>query len=311
MWFGRPSGQLFCFYPLSFHTFHTLGLPLPSPSAGKPVACRPSHRQPLTLCLVTSNTCSDNFNICPSHHTPFCSLRTGPCLPHGRILSPFPVPRVRSSKPFPKDLKPLAPHCPAEILSPKVPAVHPKPGFMLRPDGCPVLRGKAARFPVQTSLTSHSCASSRGLTPRSVFPAATGPVLYKVLAKPENLSASFVVHDANITGHFSWKIAKANLYQPMTGFQVTWAEVTTESRQNSLPNSIISQSQILPAVGTNSVPVSRVAAACARRPWGPQALVVLEAGLLSLMSPLSPLDVLRCKETACHKGAGRGVRRGG
>lgn len=34
----------------------------------------------------------------------------------------------------------------------------------------------------------------------------------------------------------------------MTGFQVTWAEVTTESRQNSLPNSIISQSQILPAV---------------------------------------------------------------
>uniref|UniRef100_K7FAI0 Anosmin 1 n=1 Tax=Pelodiscus sinensis TaxID=13735 RepID=K7FAI0_PELSI len=73
------------------------------------------------------------------------------------------------------------------------------------------------------------------------------PVLPKVLAKPENLSASFIVQEVNITGHFSWKISKANLHQPMTGFQVTWAEVTTESRQNSLPNSIISQSQILPA----------------------------------------------------------------
>uniref|UniRef100_A0A8D2JAB1 Anosmin-1 n=1 Tax=Varanus komodoensis TaxID=61221 RepID=A0A8D2JAB1_VARKO len=74
----------------------------------------------------------------------------------------------------------------------------------------------------------------------------TEGVIPKVLAKPENLSASFIVQDINITGHFSWKISKANLQQPMTGFQVTWAEVTTESRQNSLPNSIISQSQILP-----------------------------------------------------------------
>lgn len=77
---------------------------------------------------------------------------------------------------------------------------------------------------------------------------APGHVPAKVLAKPENLSASFVVQDVNITAHFSWKMAKANLYQPMTGFQVTWAEVTTESRQNSLPNSIISRSQILPSV---------------------------------------------------------------
>ncbi|KAF7254379.1 Anosmin-1 [Varanus komodoensis] len=77
-------------------------------------------------------------------------------------------------------------------------------------------------------------------------PTEGAPVIPKVLAKPENLSASFIVQDINITGHFSWKISKANLQQPMTGFQVTWAEVTTESRQNSLPNSIISQSQILP-----------------------------------------------------------------
>ncbi|XP_071076347.1 anosmin-1 [Desmodus rotundus] len=75
----------------------------------------------------------------------------------------------------------------------------------------------------------------------------TGYMLPKVLARPENLSASFAIQDANVTGHFSWKMAKASLSHPRTGFQVTWAEVTTESRQNSLPNSIISQSQILPA----------------------------------------------------------------
>lgn len=82
------------------------------------------------------------------------------------------------------------------------------------------------------------------------------PVLPKVLAKPENLSASFIVQEGNITGHFSWKISKTVLHQPMTGFQVTWAEVTTESRQNSLPNSIISQSQILPAVSCSFISFS-------------------------------------------------------
>ena len=84
-------------------------------------------------------------------------------------------------------------------------------------------------------------------------------MLPKVLAKPENLSASFAIQDANVTGHFSWKMAKASLSHPRTGFQVTWAEVTTESRQNSLPNSIISQSQILPAVGALYFPVHAAA----------------------------------------------------
>ncbi|KAM5197286.1 anosmin-1 isoform 1-T1 [Hipposideros larvatus] len=108
------------------------------------------------------------------------------------------------------------------------------------------------RFKAETVFfTTPPCSALKGKSQKHFScpgeAAATGPVPYKVLAKPENLSASFVVRDANITGHFSWKMAKANLYQPMTGFQVTWAEVTTESRQNSLPNSIISQSQILPS----------------------------------------------------------------
>ncbi|XP_030161538.1 anosmin-1 [Lynx canadensis] len=92
---------------------------------------------------------------------------------------------------------------------------------------CSALKGKSHRH--------MSCPGEAGHEPATVF------------AKPENLSASFVVRDVNITGRFSWKMAKANLYRPVTGFQVTWAEVATESRQNSLPNSIISQSQILPS----------------------------------------------------------------
>ncbi|XP_054571376.1 anosmin-1 [Eptesicus fuscus] len=92
------------------------------------------------------------------------------------------------------------------------------------------------------------CAALRGKSrSHASCPGEAGHVLPKVLATPEDLSASFTVQDGNVTGHFAWKTAKANLHQPVTGFQVTWAEVTTESRQNSLPNSIISQSQILPA----------------------------------------------------------------
>nr|XP_003462738.2 anosmin-1 [Cavia porcellus] len=97
-------------------------------------------------------------------------------------------------------------------------------------------------------FTTPPCSALKGKSHKHIScPGDTGHTLSKVLAKPENLSASFIVQDVNITGHFSWKMTKANLYQPMTGFQVTWAEVTTESRQNSLPNSIISQSQILPS----------------------------------------------------------------
>nr|XP_045728621.1 anosmin-1 [Mirounga angustirostris] len=107
----------------------------------------------------------------------------------------------------------------------------------------------AGRLKAETVFfTTPPCSALKGKSYKHVrCPGEAGHVPAKVLAKPENLSASFVVQDVNITAHFSWKMAKANLYQPMTGFQVTWAEVTTESRQNSLPNSIISRSQILPS----------------------------------------------------------------
>ncbi len=81
----------------------------------------------------------------------------------------------------------------------------------------------------------------------------TAPGLPKVLAKPENLTASFSINEGNITGNFLWRVSRVAPHQRITGFQVTWAEITTESRQNSLPNSIISQSQILPPVSLFSL----------------------------------------------------------
>ncbi|XP_039599515.1 anosmin-1 isoform X1 [Polypterus senegalus] len=95
------------------------------------------------------------------------------------------------------------------------------------------------------SFTTPPCSALKGKNLKHINCPMEGTVS-KVLAKPENLSATFLIQDGNITGNFFWRISRATLQQPVTGFQVTWAEVTTESRQNSLPNSIISQSQILP-----------------------------------------------------------------
>jgi len=73
-------------------------------------------------------------------------------------------------------------------------------------------------------------------------------VLPKVLVRAENLTAAFSVYMGNVTGLFSWVVAMPQPPQQVTGYQVTWAEVITESRINNLPNSLISQSQILPPV---------------------------------------------------------------
>ncbi|XP_059765880.1 anosmin-1 [Balaenoptera ricei] len=97
-------------------------------------------------------------------------------------------------------------------------------------------------------FTTPPCSALKGKSHKHVScPSDAGHVHSKVHAKPENLSASFVVRDTNVTGRFSWKTSKAAVQRPVTGFHVTWAEATTESRQNGLPNSIILQSQILPA----------------------------------------------------------------
>uniref|UniRef100_A0A673MSU3 Fibronectin type-III domain-containing protein n=1 Tax=Sinocyclocheilus rhinocerous TaxID=307959 RepID=A0A673MSU3_9TELE len=95
------------------------------------------------------------------------------------------------------------------------------------------------------SFLTPSCAT---LQSKSVKPIACpgDTPLAKVLAKPENLTASFSFRDGNVTARFLWRVSRSQPLQPVTGFQVTWAEVSSASRPNSLPNSIISQSQILP-----------------------------------------------------------------
>lgn len=70
--------------------------------------------------------------------------------------------------------------------------------------------------------------------------------------KAVNLTASFEVKAGNITAIFRWDIPTTLPHQPLTGYQVTWAEVIPNNRHNAgkLPHSLISQSQILPPVSS-------------------------------------------------------------
>ncbi|TNN04270.1 hypothetical protein fugu_001299 [Takifugu bimaculatus] len=110
-----------------------------------------------------------------------------------------------------------------------------------------MLKSKRRSKDESTTFLTPSCATIRSKTHRHIpCPGEGAQGLPKVLAKPENLTASFSISESNITGSFLWRVSRVAPHQRITGFQVTWAEITTESRQNSLPNSIISQSQILP-----------------------------------------------------------------
>uniref|UniRef100_A0A8C7QVR7 Anosmin 1 n=1 Tax=Oncorhynchus mykiss TaxID=8022 RepID=A0A8C7QVR7_ONCMY len=109
-----------------------------------------------------------------------------------------------------------------------------------------MLKSKRRAKDESTTFLTPSCTTIRSKSHKHIpCPGEEAP-LPKVLAKSENLTASFSIHEGNITGSFLWRVSQVLAHQRITGFQVTWAEVTTESRQNSLPNSIISQSQILP-----------------------------------------------------------------
>lgn len=106
----------------------------------------------------------------------------------------------------------------------------------------------SSRTRCELTCTFRSCVRVSTPPPSTLLPLRAAPAHPKVLAKPENLTASFSISEGNITGSFLWRVSRVAAHQRITGFQVTWAEMTTESRQNSLPNSIISQSQILPPV---------------------------------------------------------------
>uniref|UniRef100_A0A8C2IJQ5 Anosmin 1a n=1 Tax=Cyprinus carpio TaxID=7962 RepID=A0A8C2IJQ5_CYPCA len=97
-----------------------------------------------------------------------------------------------------------------------------------------------------TTFYTPSCATIQSKSPKPIPCSTVSVVPPKVLVKAENLTAAFSVYMGNVTGLFSWVVAMPQPPQQVTGYQVTWAEVITESRRNNLPNSLISQSQILP-----------------------------------------------------------------
>ncbi|KAL4635723.1 anosmin-1-like isoform X2 [Arapaima gigas] len=110
-----------------------------------------------------------------------------------------------------------------------------------------VIKSKGRSKAETTTFLTPPCSVVQGKSLKPVHCHGEGGApLPKVLTRTENLTASFSIHEGNITGNFFWKVSRPLPHQLVTGFQVTWAEVTTENRQNSLPNSIISQSQILP-----------------------------------------------------------------
>ncbi|XP_051983434.1 anosmin-1a isoform X1 [Xyrauchen texanus] len=96
-----------------------------------------------------------------------------------------------------------------------------------------------------TTFFTPSCATIQSKSTKPIA-CSTVSVPPKVLVKAENLTAAFSIYMGNVTGLFSWVVAMSQPPQQVTGYQVTWAEVITESRRNNLPNSLISQSQILP-----------------------------------------------------------------
>uniref|UniRef100_A0A671T2R5 Anosmin-1-like n=1 Tax=Sinocyclocheilus anshuiensis TaxID=1608454 RepID=A0A671T2R5_9TELE len=98
-----------------------------------------------------------------------------------------------------------------------------------------------------TTFYTPSCVTIQSKSPKPIPCSTVSAVVPpKVLVKAENLTAAFSVYMGNVTGLFSWVVAMPQPPQQVTGYQVTWAEVITESRRNNLPNSLISQSQILP-----------------------------------------------------------------
>ncbi|XP_071381897.1 anosmin-1-like [Centroberyx affinis] len=102
-----------------------------------------------------------------------------------------------------------------------------------------------------TSFFTPSCAAIQAKSLKHIT--CSGEVAeapQKVLAKAENLTASFEVRGGNVTAVFSWDLSAARPDRQLTGYQVTWAEVPTADRHskddnNKLPHSLISQSQIL------------------------------------------------------------------
>lgn len=76
------------------------------------------------------------------------------------------------------------------------------------------------------------------------------------MAKAANLTVSFEIWDGEVTGLFSWDVSTDPPHQPLTGYRVTWLELVPNNLHgNKMPQSLISQSQILPPVSIAIFPI--------------------------------------------------------
>ncbi|KAM6945344.1 anosmin-1a [Aplochiton taeniatus] len=118
--------------------------------------------------------------------------------------------------------------------------------ILLQPVG-----GKEKPWTESATFFTPSCASIQAKSSKVIAcpeEGTTAPL--KVTAKAENLTAAFEAQRGNVTAVFTWDVVPSNPAPVVMGYQVTWAESTSSGRNdddNHLPNSLVSQSQILPA----------------------------------------------------------------
>ncbi|XP_056157053.1 anosmin-1a [Lampris incognitus] len=99
------------------------------------------------------------------------------------------------------------------------------------------------------SFSTPSCATIQAKSPKPIAcSTGEGVAPQKVPIKAENLTASFEAHENNLTAVFTWDLSTPHPLHQLTGYQVTWADVTSTGRHNNINqgHSLISQSQILP-----------------------------------------------------------------
>ncbi|XP_060716861.1 anosmin-1a [Tachysurus vachellii] len=112
-----------------------------------------------------------------------------------------------------------------------------------------IIQAVGSKSRAQAEITTFStppCASIQGKSTKPISCPGDPAAPAKVQARAENLTAAFSMHDSNVTALFSWVVAVTRPPQQVTGYQVTWADVTAERRKTNQANSLISQSQILP-----------------------------------------------------------------
>ncbi|KAG2463145.1 KALM protein, partial [Polypterus senegalus] len=69
----------------------------------------------------------------------------------------------------------------------------------------------------------------------------------KITLRAEKLMAIFRNVNGSIVGQFHWKVSQNHPSSlPVTGYQFTWTQLSLNSKASSLPDTIISQTQILP-----------------------------------------------------------------